>query len=488
MDENLTIRLGGEEVIDITSYSVRLGIFEQPGSFTCTIGRPYKFRALAERFPPKTKYEVFLNGRCIQIGLTDGFRQATSHSKTEIVLSGRDPLQKLVDTEIHEKQSFTEVTYRQLVEMAIEKSGLNAMVDRFGVAKFLLFALNNAANRKAITGSHTIEELSDGDIESVEQDVGPGNTPTSRTVRNSIRVDVGERWWDFVVKQLRRVGLFLWCGADGTLVLASPNVTQSALYRLVRTDEFANIEDHSFDNDTTQRHSECRVYGATSAGKDGTDIFDAQFIDDEMVSYLNPLEADRANGGKITLVKSIRDSECKSKEQAQNLARREIAEERRAGWRLSYTIKGHSLPEINANADITVMPDTVLDVQDDDLGVYGPLYVEGVTLTGQGNETRTEIQVLRLEDVFFQNERASSSKQATGEKLRPVGINVQRRDGVFIPGIGTDLFGDAPGLDKNWRQPSNKDPFASLPDLRSELHGVNQQSSQIYTRKGRNDA
>jgi prophage tail gpP-like protein len=483
VDEVLSIRLGGEEVIDITSYSVRLGIFEQPGSFTCTIGRPYKFRALAERFPPKTKYEVFLNGRCIQIGLTDGFRQATSHSKTEIVLSGRDPLQKLVDTELDKKLSFTEVTYRQLVEMAIEKSGLNAMAERFGVEEFLLFSLNNAANRKAITGSHSGEELAKDDVEFVEEDIGPSDKRASRKVRNSVRAEVGERWWDFVVKQLRRVGLFLWCGSDGTLVLASPNVTQSALYRLVRTDEFANIEEHSFDNDTTQRHSECRVYGASSAGKDGSDSFDGHFVDDEMVAYLNPLEADRANGGKITLVKSIRDKECKSKEQAQNLARREIAEERRAGWRLSYTIKGHSLPEINANADITVMPDTVLDVQDDDLGVYGPLYVEGVTLTGQGNETRTEIQVLRLEDVFFQNEVAASSKKATGEKLKPVGINVQRRDGVFIPGIGTDLFGPAPGLDKNWKHPSNKDPFASMADLRSELHGVNQQTSQIYTRK-----
>jgi hypothetical protein len=124
------------------------------------------------------------------------------------------------------------------------------------------------------------------------------------------------------------------------------------------------------------------------------------------------------------------------------------------------------------------MPDTVVDVQDDDLGVYGPMYVEAVALEGQGNRTISVLSLLRLEDVFFQSE-VESSKKATGAKLKPVGINAN----VFIPGIATtpNLYGPAPGLDKNWKHPASGDALANLPEAPSREPTRN----QIYTRKGK---
>jgi len=455
--ETVVIRLGGREVIHLSDYSVKLGIFQQPGSFRCTIGRPYEFRRLAEAFPPKSTYEIFLNGLRIQTGLTDGFSNAAGGTKTEIQLTGRDPLQKLVDTELDKQLTFTELTYKQLVEEAFERSGLNAMAERFALDKVTLFSLNNEANRKAITGSKKASSLSRDDVEVVERDAGAADTRGSRKIREQIRAEVGEAWWDFVVRQLRRVGLFLWCGADGAAILASPNVAQSAIYRLIRTKDEANVIDHSFDHDTTGRHTECVVYGTSTGGKDGTGKLNGRFVDDEMVALLNPAEADRADGGKIKLIKTIRDKECKSAEQANNLARRQIAEERRAGWRLSYTIAGHTLPELGGDKRLGVMPDTVVDVLDDDLGIYGPMYVEDVTLNGRGSVTSTTIETLRIEDVFFLNEVAPKPVlKNTGVARVPPSRN------VAIAGIGLyqsstgeqDLSAVPPGFDPNgWQYP-----------------------------------
>lgn len=485
MRDDVKIVLAGQELLNTTSYEIKLGIFEQPGSFTCTIGRPYEFRLLAERFPPKTTYQIFLDETLIQSGLTDAFSRAGGATKTEIQLRGRDPLQKLVDTQLDKELTFSEATYHQLTETAIDKSGLGKMLERFGLDGLTVIA-NNEANRKAITGSQKAASLSTDDLEFIETEVGPGSKAGSKRSKHTLLGESGETWWAFLIKQYRRVGLFLWAAADSTVILSSPSTDQPALYRLVRTPTLKNIEDDSFSHDTTQRHSECIVYGAALGGKEGASAAEGRFIDDEMVALLNPLEADRANGGTVKLIKTLRDKEVKSNAHAMNLARREIAEERRNAWKLSYTIGGHHLSELGGDKLIAPMPDTIVDVEDDDLGVYGPMYIEGVTFIGEPGATRTKIDVLRVEDVFFRNEVPSTAK--VPKKLRETGVNTITLAGpVLVYGIGLtqNLMTDAPGLkDESWKHPISNDPFANpvfgrAPTNASE--SVNSQKNQVFT-------
>src|SRR5690606_11768907 len=141
-------------------------------------------------------------------------------------------------------------------------------------------------------------------------------------------------WWEILVEQYRREGLFLWADVDGNVILSTPNADQVPLYRFYRmvSEKRSSILDgDDFTIDVSDRHSQCRVYGRTSGGKHGVGKFYASFIDDEMVALLNP-PADRANGGKVKQLKTIRDSAVRSDAQAKNLARRTIADERRKGW------------------------------------------------------------------------------------------------------------------------------------------------------------
>src|SRR5690606_6442861 len=168
--------------------------------------------------------------------------------------------------------------------------------------------------------------------------------------------------------------------------------------------------------------------------------FYASFIDDEMVALLNP-PADRANGGKVKQLKTIRDSAVRSDAQAKNLARRTIADERRKGWQLSYSLKGHSI-EFGGHK-LLIAPDTVADVVDEENGIESPLYIASVEYKGDDDSTTTVCKMMRPQDLFFRTEEDSTNAAARKMKQPP---KLDTR--VIVAGIGTiqSRLRTAPGL------------------------------------------
>jgi len=461
------IELDGRLLLKVSEYRVRLGIFRQPGNFDVTLGRPVEFRKLAEQFPPKTPYRVFLNGRVIQTGLTDGFTDASSDA-TKIRLSGRGPLAKLVDTDVADEVSFVESTYFKLVETAIELSGLQVMLTSLGLGGLFLIG-SNESNRKAITGTKQVRSLKPDTVTVIETEVGETETGETKRVYNTLRAKAGTNWIQFLNTQLRRVGLFLWESTDGAIIVSYPNIEQRPIAQLVRRYDTPNAPNNilsaSFTNDTTRRHSECIVYGRESKqAKSGVNNVVGRFIDDEMVTYLNRKEADRVDGGVIKNPKIIRDKEVKSNEHAANLARQQIAEERRSGWKLSYRYQGHTLPGLLSNEPVLLAPDTIIEIQDDEYGLQGELYIEETTLVGDEGTTYTMVEVLRPEDCFFRAEVESTKKATPKPRLDESGINTKS----FVAGIRANHVIDAPiGLfaDVDRRSLAEPDPFSRVDDL-----------------------
>jgi len=194
------------------------------------------------------------------------------------------------------------------------------------------------------------------------------------------------------------------------------------------------------------------VYGRTASGKHGVGKFFASFIDDEMVALLNP-PGDRSNGGKVKQLKTIRDSAVRSDAQAMNLARREIADERRRSWQLKYTLKGHSI-EFGGHK-LLLAPDTIADVVDEENGIESALYIAGVEYAGDEDGTTTECTMMRPQDLFFRSEEKSTNAAARKLKRKP---SLDTR--VIVNGIGTiqSRLRTAPGLGTGPVLPN--DPFA----------------------------
>jgi prophage tail gpP-like protein len=438
-DDIVEIQLGESERIGVSSYSVKLGIFEQPGSFAASLGNRGEFKALAKSFPPRSFYAVYINGRRVQVGFTDGFNKG---SGTEITVHGREILAKLVDGEVSSEKTFKDTTYLALTKQALTEVGLPDVA----------VLGDNEAHKKAVTGHSLQVSLRHATEEEQEVIAQEGE---KKIVRNTLRAKVDSKWWEFLVEQYRREGLFLWADVDGNVILSTPNADQVPLYRFYRMvgERKSNILDgDEFSVNTSDRHSECRVYGRTASGKHGVGKFYASFIDDEMVALLNP-PADRANGGKIKQLKTIRDTAIRSDAQARNLARRTIADERRSAWKLTYPLKGHSID--SDGKKLLIAPDTVADVVDEENGIEAALYIASVEYKGDNEETTTVCQMMRPQDLFFRTEEDSTNAAARKLKQPP---RLDTR--VIVSGIGTiqSRLRTAPGLGRGPVLPN--DPFA----------------------------
>lgn len=455
-DEVVRLKLAGEEVPIASRYTVAAGVLDVPAAYTMTIGHSGIVADLAAAFPPFTPFELWIGDVKIQSGETDGFSLAGS-AGSEITLMGRDVLAPLVDTEINSERTFAEKTFRQLAETALEESGIDAP----------LISEDNIANRKAITGVESVKELAPVRTEEASTPAGQQTGKTKITYK-SIKAEVGTTWFDFLIEQLRRAGLFIWAAVDGSFVLTRPQVS-TPIYRILRRrttlDEPGAVTvlgQPSFTHDTTKRFTECQVFGRAGGGKQGRGKVTARHFDDDMIALMNPDPADRANGGKRRKPHIVKDDKVRTVAQAAFLARRKIAESRRAGWSLSYKVVGHTAPAIGGGRAIW-QPDTVVEVVDDELGVEGPMYVESVTFS-RTPETTTEIKLLRIEDLIFAEEDVTAQKAG-----RRPGLQRARRGITTVEHIRSDThaiwkrnpnWGNLPVLS----QPTVSGAFTRVPD------------------------
>ena len=83
--------------------------------------------------------------------------------------------------------------------------------------------------------------------------------------------------------------------------------------------------------------------------------------------------------------------------EAKTLAWRMRADDRREGYNVTYVVSGHTVPALSgrgANDRAVWCCDTIVDVIDDEYGIQGPMYLEGVQFQRDGGGTRTTLSLI----------------------------------------------------------------------------------------------
>lgn len=217
---------------------------------------------------------------------------------------------------------------------------------------------------------------------------GGGDGPPPKPV---VTAKLGDRYFDGILKpELDRAGLFLWQMAR-QFILSVPNVAQTPRTKIVRTlsgRESSPVLSFAFDDRTLGRHSSVTVHAKSGAGAKARSFKDGTAVDGEMLSYgwLRP--------------HAVEDSKCKSDKQAEEFAKRKIAESRRKGWTLSYTLSGHTTVN-DAGKRVVWAPDTTVSVVDEILGITGTFYIERVRHEGGPDGRTTTVTLMRPADALF---------------------------------------------------------------------------------------
>jgi prophage tail gpP-like protein len=378
IDDRVRITLGNSEALVVERYTVKQSFLTQPSTFSLSLGHAGVVRELLQRFPPGTPYTLSIGTVLQQTGRVDDQDATGDANGSSVTLTGRDALAPLIDARITADKSYTNATYADLVQAVLRES--------LGAGATLLYT--NEQNRSTQAGTTIVQS---------DLPIDPVGVRTAASKERPIQAKVGELRYKFLRDQLDRAGLFLNAAADGRFILSAPNASQPPVARIVRgrgeSLREGNVKSFRYRNATSGRFSRCTVHGRGGGGKDGRQNFTGEYVDQEMVGwgFDRPLCA--------------RDPKCATASQAETITRRKIAESRRSGWSLIYTLAGHTTPRINGRDRVVWAVDTVVEVDDQEIGVAGTFWVESVEFS-RGPETNTTITLMRPEDLVFGGEDA----------------------------------------------------------------------------------
>ena len=372
----VTLVLGGKELTIAESYHVSTGILDQPSAFSFTLGHgtilPKDILATAV---PNTAFQLAVGGILQFTGFLDGANVSQSaDGPTQVSIRGRDALAVLHDSFVEVENAYTSTSYIQFVQTALDTVGFKGKL-----------LTNYTASRSARAGVQVLPVNEFDSATGQAQIIADSGAPF-----RPLMAKVKERWGHIVKRELDRAGLMLWSDQVGNAVLSRPNTYQKPIYRIVRsrTGSRANATSVTFRNESTQRFSSCQVYGHFGGKKNGRSHAKGEYVDDEMTGwgYSRPYVFQN-----IHLVND---------KQAEYLASRKLAESRRQGWHLSYVLGGHTTPSIGSTGRAVWTPDTMIDVDDEELGIKGAFWLESVEYA-RSPETTTTVNLMRVEDLLF---------------------------------------------------------------------------------------
>jgi prophage tail gpP-like protein len=411
--DTVLIRLGDDDLKIVENYEVKVSVLQQPAAFTLRLGSGETASQILKRYPPGTPFALFVGAAGHRSQIQSGriySRGAPSGKHTQVEIKGRDHLAALFDDEVQFEYTFPDKTYYELTRKVLNVVGLTERTED-GAPKFALYS-NNDNNRQLVSRVPTAKPQAKGEL--VEQKETGATSGAGKLVYQTLKTSVGTRWYDFLQQQYKLAGLFLWATGEGNFALAQPRADQPPAYKILRQRgqlrDHGNILECRFQDDVTNRHAMIIVHGRGGSGKNGRGKIFGHYTDKEMVAY------------DLHNVRTVHDEDIKSDQEAKYLARKLVAEERRAGWQLEYTMSGHIIPSVVAKDSTAVWcPDMVCRVDDEELDIHGNFYIEAVTFS-RSPETTTTVTLMRPEDLVFADKLFSDPTGANstpGAKLPP---------------------------------------------------------------------
>lgn len=377
-DDRVTIKVGGTTVHVLEKYHVVNGVVEQPAQFGATLGtKAGMLPALKKAFAPGSKFELAINGVTQFRGRIDGFVSRSSDSGASIEFNGADGMADLLRATIMSEQSFDNITFLDL-----NKKCLN-LVHPEGFQ----LAHDNEANRKAITNAPAQGSPPPDTTKNVDDQLTGADGIQPTTQQKTLQMKIGEKLWSFLKKENDQGCLFLYQSVDGPYILTTPNTTQPPLFAIKR--EVGGLPSRVIScehtNQTAERYSAMFTHYRNGGGSQGRTQNFGKYVDKEMLQY----GFNRPHAKK--------HDKCKSIAQAEHFAERFIAETRRKGFKLVYTVSGHTWPTLYGGIGV-LAPDTVVDVDDEVEGLKDKFYLESVEHRSDP-QAITVLHLMRLADA-----------------------------------------------------------------------------------------
>lgn len=346
---------------------------------------------------------ISVNGQPQAEGYVDRVTtQASRSAGTQIRVEGSDALAQVVRSGIDPRTRFADnMTLLDVLIRVFEPFG-------YTIDDFLV---DNDTNRNIRTGAIL------GPKTTLHHSKKKGTTvkPLKSYVLHQTKPYPGEGAFAFASRLAQRFGLWIWLSAVGGIVIVGkPTFDQPARYTIVNGEGTAStVLDGSAREDSSNQPSIIVATGFSYSGDADRSALKVVLLNELVASdadgtLQSALDIVSANkDAKVVPVRGVfsinalrrhpsvqpiylHDQESQTLEQLENYARRELAMRQKDSLHVHYVVEGHE------NNGVIWCVDTIVDVQDDLLGIHEPLWVLSRTFEkSRDSGTRTILELIR---------------------------------------------------------------------------------------------
>lgn len=203
---------GGAELQWWDSYSVNSDFMTPSDGWSLSLGGDSYWTDIVSLVQPDSKVQIWVDGVQILTGFVDIVRTESSASTgVRVNVQGRDMLRPLIKANIHPGFSLKGLTVAQMVEKVVEKYYREPRPTVY---------YDSAAERTVLglSGAFTPKDRS----------------AAQKKVIDFCAAHPNEGAFEFLARNLRRFGLWLWATPDGNLVVSGPTYDQAPAYDIIR--------------------------------------------------------------------------------------------------------------------------------------------------------------------------------------------------------------------------------------------------------------
>lgn len=375
-ESDIELFIAGQRVGYNESYSIKMDIFTQPSQFSTSFGWGRTAADLLENVRPYQSFLLKIGGKPAFRGRLDKV-SAAEGTGTTITMSGRDNIAELFRYKTDTDFQLSKTTYSGMLRELLERLEISpiTIVENAELA---------AKQRTGAPQKRFSFAMDPGTSEFVIKE-------SLSTINSQIKAQVGQTLYAFLKTYLDRASLFLWSGPNGEFILSRPNPNQKPIYKIFRSVDVnrSNAKLVEYSNDITDQHAFVAVNGRTGGTKAGRVYVKGAETNDYVLSL------------GLKNFRSVRDKHAHSPKQIDDLGKRIVAEERRKGFKLVYQVAGHRTERLGGGEAVWSI-DTVVDVDDNLIGLKGSFFVEGVSYERSiGNGTTTTLSLMPLDALKF---------------------------------------------------------------------------------------
>lgn len=356
----------GTQLKQWTSYSIDSDFLTPTDGWSFTVAdQRLHIDAAYSMLQPDKRIEIWIDGTLQMTGIIDAVDwQSSVDGGTTCTVTGRDVLRTLCKANIWPGFAVKKLTVTEVVERVLGIYYPDNTPTLF---------TDNKANRQVtgLTGSFSPKDRS----------------AMQKKIIESAAAHPNEGAFEFIARNIRRHGLWMWATADGNVVVSGPEYDQEPSYIVSRQrgNRGANWPTASYRYDRTNVPSYVVVRGkATAKEWEKTDV-NASFVD---------------KGGTEGLIEPayIQTDEAKDKEQCGYYAAQEMSRLKENERVYTVTAVGHR-DRVTGNMFAI---DTLASIDDEFTGVRETMYVAGRTFRKDNSGgTTTELRCVPLGQIQF---------------------------------------------------------------------------------------